>query len=40
MSGFGKDIILKGGLLFYQLQGIVARPTKDIDLLCPFKNTR
>ena len=28
-----EDIVLKGGLLFYQLQGIIARPTKDIDLL-------
>jgi hypothetical protein len=30
---YESSIILKGGLLFYQLQGIVARPTKDIDLL-------
>jgi predicted nucleotidyltransferase component of viral defense system len=37
-SGYGKDIILKGGLLFYQLQGIIARPTKDIDLLGPDNN--
>lgn len=28
-----EDIVLKGGLLFYQLQGFIARPTKDIDLL-------
>ena len=27
------SIVLKGGLLFFQLQGMVARPTKDIDLL-------
>lgn len=33
ISEFGKDIILKGGLLFYQRQGFSARPTKDIDLL-------
>lgn len=26
------SLVLKGGLLFFQLQGIVARPTKDIDL--------
>jgi hypothetical protein len=26
------SIVLKGGLLFFQLQGMVARPTKDIDL--------
>ena len=30
---YENSIILKGGLLFYQLQGMVARPTKDIDLL-------
>ena len=30
---YAKDIVLKGGLLFYQLQGFIARPTKDIDLL-------
>ena len=30
---YSKDIVLKGGLLFYQLQGFIARPTKDIDLL-------
>ena len=39
MSRYGQDIILKGGLLFYQLQGIIARPTKDIDLLGPAHNT-
>ncbi len=27
------SIVLKGGLLFFQLQGMIARPTKDIDLL-------
>ncbi len=27
------EVVLKGGLLFYQLQGVVSRPTKDIDLL-------
>lgn len=30
---YESSIILKGGLLFYQMQGMVARPTKDIDLL-------
>ncbi len=30
---YESSIILKGGLLFYQLQGMAARPTKDIDLL-------
>jgi len=30
---YGNSIVLKGGLLFYQFQGMVARPTKDIDLL-------
>jgi predicted nucleotidyltransferase component of viral defense system len=30
---YENSIVLKGGLLFYQLQGMVARPTKDIDLL-------
>lgn len=30
---YSEDIVLKGGLLFYQLQGFIARPTKDIDLL-------
>lgn len=30
---YGDSVVLKGGLLFYQIQGIVARPTKDIDLL-------
>lgn len=33
MTRYSKDIVLKGGLLFYQLQGFTARPTKDIDLL-------
>ncbi len=33
MTQYSKDIVLKGGLLFYQLQGFIARPTKDIDLL-------
>jgi hypothetical protein len=28
-----EDIVLKGGLLFYQRKGFIARPTKDIDLL-------
>ncbi len=32
-TSFGDSVVLKGGLLFFQLQGIVARPTKDIDLL-------
>src|SRR6056297_1257039 len=27
------EVVLKGGLLFYQLQGVISRPTKDIDLL-------
>ena len=31
-------IVLKDGLLFYQLQGMVARPTKDIDLLSEDEN--
>lgn len=30
---YNDAVVLKGGLLFYQLQGLVARPTKDIDLL-------
>lgn len=30
---YAHTIVLKGGLLFYQLHGIVSRPTKDIDLL-------
>lgn len=30
---YSEDVVLKGGLLFYQLQGFIARPTKDIDLL-------
>ncbi len=30
---YENTIALKGGLLFYQLQGLVARPTKDIDFL-------
>jgi len=33
MTRYSKDIVLKGGLLFYQIQGLIARPTKDIDLL-------
>ena len=33
MTRYSKDIVLKGGLLFYQIQGFIARPTKDIDLL-------
>jgi hypothetical protein len=33
LTRYSKDIVLKGGLLFYQLQGFIARPTKDIDLL-------
>jgi hypothetical protein len=36
---YNKDIVLKGGLLFYQLQGFIARPTKDIDLLGSDKNS-
>ena len=27
------EVVLKGGLFFYQLQGVISRPTKDIDLL-------
>ncbi|MCK5154580.1 MAG: nucleotidyl transferase AbiEii/AbiGii toxin family protein [Spirochaetales bacterium] len=33
MTQYSKEVVLKGGLLFYQLQGFIARPTKDIDLL-------
>ncbi|MDF1568613.1 MAG: nucleotidyl transferase AbiEii/AbiGii toxin family protein [Spirochaetaceae bacterium] len=33
-----QDVVLKGGLLFYQLQGLIARPTKDIDLLGSERN--
>jgi hypothetical protein len=33
MTRYSKDIVLKKGLLFYQLQGFIARPTKDSDLL-------
>jgi predicted nucleotidyltransferase component of viral defense system len=29
----GRSVVLKGGLLFYQMYGVFARPTKDIDLL-------
>ena len=29
---YGGSVVLKGGLLFYQIQGTAARPTKDIDL--------
>lgn len=29
----GSSVVLKGGLLFFQIQGMLARPTKDIDLL-------
>jgi hypothetical protein len=30
---YENSVVLKGGLLFYQLQGMAARPTKDIDLM-------
>lgn len=33
LTGHGDSIVLKGGILFYQLHGLFARPTKDIDLL-------
>ncbi|MEX2445601.1 MAG: nucleotidyl transferase AbiEii/AbiGii toxin family protein [Alkalispirochaeta sp.] len=33
LTEHGVSVVLKGGLLFYQLHGILARPTKDIDLL-------
>jgi len=33
LTQYAENIVLKGGLLFYQLQGFAARPTKDIDLL-------
>ncbi len=33
MTKNSNEIVLKGGLLFFQLQGLSARPTKDIDLL-------
>lgn len=32
-SKYKKQFILKGGLLFYGLDSLIARPTKDIDLL-------
>ena len=34
-TDYADSIALKGGLLFYQFQGMAARPTKDIDLLGP-----
>lgn len=30
---YKNSVVLKGGLLFYQFRGLIARPTKDIDLL-------
>ncbi|MCK5201179.1 MAG: hypothetical protein KAR21_22650, partial [Spirochaetales bacterium] len=27
MTQYSKEVVLKGGLLFYQLQGFIARPT-------------
>ncbi len=33
LTDYGESVVLKGGLLFYQLHGVFARPTKDIDLL-------
>ena len=33
LTEYGSSVVLKGGLLFYQLHGIFSRPTKDIDLL-------
>lgn len=32
-TDLAESVVLKGGLLFFQLKGLVARPTKDIDLL-------
>ena len=32
-TDFAGSVVLKGGLLFFQVKGLVARPTKDIDLL-------
>ena len=29
----GDEVVLKGGLVLYQREGLIARPTKDIDLL-------
>lgn len=33
LTEYAGSVVLKGGLLFYQLHGVHARPTKDIDLL-------
>ena len=33
LTEYKDEVVLKGGLLFYQLQGVISRPTKDIDLL-------
>ena len=38
MTRHSQKIVLKGGLLFYQLQGFIARPTRDIDLLGSHKS--
>lgn len=32
-SNYKEKFILKGGLLFYEVEPLVARPTKDIDFL-------
>ena len=32
-TDLAESVVLKGGLLFFQVNGLVARPTKDIDLL-------
>ncbi len=32
-TDLAESVVLKGGLLLFQLKGLVARPTKDIDLL-------
>lgn len=39
VTGLSERVVLKGGLLLYHLHGLVARPTKDIDLLGPNESS-